>query len=367
MALNNITDIDEVNENISFVISNTNVSIINAIRRTILSDIPILAFKTTPYEENKCDIIVNTSRFNNEIIKQRMSCIPVHINDLNIPYENLEIQLDVKNDTSSTILVTTESFKIKDTSNDTYISQEDVKKIFPSNKLTKDYIEILRLRPKLSENLKQEQITLNAKLSIVNAKENGCFNVVSICTYSNLPDNKKIQEKWNEKTTELKSQGLTDTEIQLYKKNWDLLDAKRIYLEDSFIFKIKSLGIYTCGNLIQIACDILINRLELIASGKGFLIKDNETTLENSIDIIFENEDYSIGKMLEYVFYTNYYFNTNTINYVSFYKTHPHNDESVLRLSFVNKTDKPAISQLLSSVCVSAVETFKSIKSQFNM
>ena len=365
MAINNITDINEVYENITFVISNTNVSIVNAIRRTILSDIPILGFKTTPHEENKCDIVVNTSRFNNEIIKQRMSCIPVHINDLNIPYENFDIQLDVKNETSSTMLVTTESFKIKDTTNDTYISQEDVKKIFPPNKLSKDYIQILRLRPKLSENLKQEQITLNAKLSIVNANENGCFNVVSICTYSNLPDKKKIQEKWNEKVNELKSQGLSDTEIQLYKKNWDLLDAKRIYIEDSYLFTIKSLGIYTCTNLIKMACDILINRFELISSGNGFVIKDNELTLENSIDIVFENEDYSIGKMLEYIFYANYYLNGNTIHYVSFYKTHPHNDESILRLGFVNKTDKPAISQLLSSVCVLATETFKSIKSQF--
>ncbi len=365
MAVNNITDIDELNENMTFVINNTDVSIVNAIRRTILSDIPILAFKTTPYEENKCDILVNTSRFNNEIIKQRMSCIPVHINDLSIPYENLEIKLDIKNDTSTTMLVTTEYFKIKDITNDTYISQEEVKKIFPPNKLTKDYIQILRLRPKLSENLKQEQITLNAKLSVVDAKENGCFNVVYICTYSNLPDKKKIQEKWNEKTTELKSQGLTETDIKLYKKNWDLLDAKRIYLEDSYLFNIKSLGIYTCSNLILMACDILIKRFDFIASGNGFLIKDNEITLENSIDILFENEDYSIGKMLEYIFYTNYYLNSNTINYVSFYKTHPHNDESILRLSFVNKTEKPAISQLLSSVCVLATEIFKSIKNQF--
>ena len=365
MALNNISDINELNDNMTFVITNTNVSIVNAIRRTILSDIPILGFKTSPYEENKCNILVNTSRFNNEIIKQRMSCIPVHINDLNLPYENLEIQLDVKNDTSTTMLVTTENFKIKDTSNDSYISQEQVNKIFPSNKITKDYIQIMRLRPKLSENLKQEQITLNANLSIVTAKDNGCFNVVYICTYSNLPDKKKIQEKWNEKTTELKSQGLSDVEIQLYKKNWDLLDSKRIYLEDSFVFNIKSLGIYTCTNLIKMACEILVSRFELIASGNGFIIKDNQTTLENSIDIVFENEDYSIGKMLEYIFYTNYYLNSETITYVSFYKTHPHNDESILRLSFTNQTEKPAVTQLLSSVCVTASEIFKSIKSKF--
>ena len=37
---------------LSFTLSGVNVSLANAIRRTILSDIPILVFKTTPYEEN---------------------------------------------------------------------------------------------------------------------------------------------------------------------------------------------------------------------------------------------------------------------------------------------------------------------------
>ena len=46
-----VTDITEVNNNLEFKIENTNVSIVNAIRRTIISDIPILVFKTTPYEK----------------------------------------------------------------------------------------------------------------------------------------------------------------------------------------------------------------------------------------------------------------------------------------------------------------------------
>ena len=40
----------EENDVLSFTISGVNVSLANAIRRTILSDIPLLVFKTTPYE-----------------------------------------------------------------------------------------------------------------------------------------------------------------------------------------------------------------------------------------------------------------------------------------------------------------------------
>ena len=53
-----------------FTLSNLNVSIANSLRRVILSDIPTLAFKTFPDKENQANITTNTSRFNNEILKQ---------------------------------------------------------------------------------------------------------------------------------------------------------------------------------------------------------------------------------------------------------------------------------------------------------
>ena len=53
---------------LKFTMSGINVSLMNALRRTILSDIPTVVFKTAPYEENKATIIANTSRLNNEIL-----------------------------------------------------------------------------------------------------------------------------------------------------------------------------------------------------------------------------------------------------------------------------------------------------------
>ena len=69
----------EENDNLTFTLSGINVSFANAIRRTILSDIPLVVFKTSPYEENRATIYKNTTRLNNEIIKQRLGCIPIHV------------------------------------------------------------------------------------------------------------------------------------------------------------------------------------------------------------------------------------------------------------------------------------------------
>ena len=67
---------------ITFTLKNTNVSIANALRRTLLSDIPTLTFKTFPHSENLAIIHKNTSRFNNEIIKHRLGCIPIYIKNI---------------------------------------------------------------------------------------------------------------------------------------------------------------------------------------------------------------------------------------------------------------------------------------------
>ena len=64
---------------LQFTLDNTNVSIANAIRRTILSDIPIVIIDT---KHEKFNILQNTTRFNNEILKQRLGCIPIHIKNL---------------------------------------------------------------------------------------------------------------------------------------------------------------------------------------------------------------------------------------------------------------------------------------------
>ena len=89
------------------------MSIANALRRIIVSDIPTFVFRTYPYNENKAEIRHNTTRLHNEIIKQRLSCIPIHIQDMGFPYKDYVIELDVKNETDNIVYVTTRDFKIK--------------------------------------------------------------------------------------------------------------------------------------------------------------------------------------------------------------------------------------------------------------
>ena len=166
-----IANLKEEDGKMTFTISNIDVSYINAIRRTILSDIPIVVFKTTPYEENKANIIVNTSRLNNEIVKQRLSCIPICVKNITeFPIKNYLLELDVENKTDTSIIVTTKDFKIKDLVVDKYLEDGEVKKYFPPyispNGNGEYYIDFLRLRPKISDDIPGERIKLTCEFLI---------------------------------------------------------------------------------------------------------------------------------------------------------------------------------------------------------
>ena len=128
--IDNISDKGSI---LQFTLLGVNVSLANALRRTILSDIPIVVFRTTPYEENKAKIYYNTSRLNNEVLKQRLSCIPIHIKDKDFPYKNYIVEINVENITDTTIYVTTENFVIKDLTTDKPISEQATRAIFPAN------------------------------------------------------------------------------------------------------------------------------------------------------------------------------------------------------------------------------------------
>ena len=80
LILSNVKESQETDGIMTFTIENANVSIANALRRTILSDINCVVMDTS-LEKKDIKIFKNTTRFNNEILKQRLSSIPIHIKD----------------------------------------------------------------------------------------------------------------------------------------------------------------------------------------------------------------------------------------------------------------------------------------------
>ena len=69
----------------------------------------------------------------------------------------------MKNDSDSIQYVTTKDFVVKDITNDKYLTEEAMKKIFPPNKITKEFILFTRLKPKISNDIPGESINLKVR------------------------------------------------------------------------------------------------------------------------------------------------------------------------------------------------------------
>ena len=362
-----VEQFSEKADELTFTINGINVSLANAIRRTILSDINIVVFRTSPYERNDANILINTSRLNNEIIKQRLSCIPVYIKNIEeFPINKYYIEVKVQNISNSLMFVTTEDFVIKDIATDKPVSESKTREIFPPSN-TGHFIDFVRLRPKISDDLPGEALHLTCKFSIGNAKEDGMFNVVSTCSYGFTPDLEKIQETLGKKRADWKQEGKSDKEIAFESKNWELLDALRITKKDCFDFTIQTIGIYSNFELLDKACDILIsqfNELNILIESNEIIIKKSQNTMANSFDVILENEDYTIGKVIEYLLYTKFYEGIKTLTYCGYKKMHPHDSDSIIRLAYKQNVDMSFIKQNLLECVSDAIQIYKKVKKE---
>lgn len=326
-----IKDFSEDNDILKFTLYDCNYSIANSIRRTILSDIETVVIAT-----DDDSVLVNTSRLNNEIIKQRLGCIPVHIVDKNIPIKNYTIEIDVTNDTDKLLFVTTEDIKIKDNETKTYLSKEIVQQMFPKNLMTGYYIDILRLRPKLYEGHVGEKIHIACSLKYATAGENGMYNVASTCTYGNTIDNTLAKDALEDELEKIK--GAPEEQIIKFKNDWNALNIQRYYVKNSFDFSIETVGIHKNMDLVKNAINVLITKLQNLMSlfqNKGSdLISEIYSTIDNYHELELEDIGYTIGKLLEYKLYEEYFEKEKIFNFCGFIKKHPHSNKSYIKFGF---------------------------------
>jgi len=361
-----IKAISEENQIYKFTLYDCNVSIANALRRTILMDIPMVVVRTENHETSDCTIYKNNGRLHNEILKQRLSCIPVHIgiDELEKLPGKYVLEINEKNDSDTMMIVTTEHFKIrsKDDEND-YLSRETVQKIFPPFQ-SEHYIDFSRLRPRISESIPGEELHLVSEFSISNAHESSMFNSVSKCAYGNTPDLERVNKVWDDVESKLKKEQMPATDIELKKKNFYLLDAQRIFVENSFDFAVKTVGVYENSVIVKKAAEILTVKFRMFSESidnKLVNVLMSETSMDYCYDIYLENDDYTMGKVLEYFLYTMFYERDKVLSFCGFRKHHPHDSHSIIRIAFNNIADKDMALQLLKTASEESKKVFEKI------
>ena len=191
------------------------------------------------------------------------------------------------------------------------------------------------------------------------------FNVVSTCSYGFTIDENKQDTELAKKIQEWRNNGKKQDEIDYEAKNWKLLEGLRITKQDSFDFIVQTIGIYDNSEIVLMACDILQKKLAYLYDqimSDDVKITNSLNTMENCFDITLENEDYTIGKVLEYLLYSKFFENTKILSYCGFKKMHPHDSDSIIRVAYVEIVDKNVVKKNLAECINDAIEVYNKIK-----
>ena len=383
--ISNITlrPLEETDDTFKFTLAGLNVSLANAIRRVIQDDIPVYVF-----DVDTCKVDVNTGRLHNEILKHRLQCIPIHskvmlddwIHDRpehNI-FDKYAMELDVQNDGEQTMYVTTADFKIKNKATGRQLTAAEMERLFPKDRITNSNIIFARLRPKISDSIPGEHLKLSCEFKISTAAENSAFTAVCCSVYGNTIDPEAADKAWESTEQRLREEAtkrgesVDPQEIEFQKKNFHILDRQRHFLKDSFDFNVESIGIYEPRELCKFACAILKYQFDKLLEEietRDDLIHNSESTMENCFDFILEHGDYTLGKVLEFALYEKGFVakgTKQTFQYCGFKKMHPQDDQSIIRVSFIEReAEKSWFKNHLIHSCADASEIFKAISAKF--
>lgn len=366
----NVEFLQDEKDTLQFTLKNVDLSVANGLRRTVLSNIDTLVFKGFPYEENHIRITKNTTKFNNEYLKQRLSCIPIHESDRKIfqtMKSTYKAVINKENDTLEKMYITTKDIEIVNKANGEKLASSKRDMLFPADEITNDHILICVLYPNMnSKNEENEKLELEADFDIHSAKENSCWNIVHNVAYEFMRNHEEIEKQ---------AQQIED---EMEREDFRILNGQRIYFKNEYLMTVQSLGIYTNHEIMNHACDYIIGKLGLIQQyftstayspiltsdeivaneTNGTLSKEQIEEMHNQYCKLYKKEnmfvfelsddDYTIGKMVEKYFYLMF---EKELKFVGFKKVHPTKKEAYIFIQYHNnKAEKSINNQLLQTI-----------------
>lgn len=346
-----IDSVTELENHLEFDFKQIDLSLVNALRRIILTEIESLVIRGFPHNENLIEITKNNTKYNNEYLKHRLSCIPITVSkqsQFKKMMNDFVLKVNLKNDTNDKMTLTTEHMKLYNNAG---------KLVTYKGKLfLEPHIPICYLYPRISQSDPYEEFSATIKFSLGKAKEDACWNMVSKCLFFNKEDSDK-----NDTLVE----SIPDEE----KTDFKLLDAQRNYLPDEYTFVIESVGVYKNKEILNMACSILINHLEgfvqhmgdvnikayvpnIPVEGPYHIYKKKLADNDILYIIKLEHDDYTYGKLIEKYMYNKY---GSLFKFIAFKKEHPHDKHSLVQITFLENNSDESLKQKL-------LEVFNAIK-----
>lgn len=414
-----ITNIHNEKGEVRFTLSGSDTygldkSMANAIRRTLLTDIPTVAFRIDENISNKdIKINTNTGSLHNELLLQRLGLIPIYISPNNY-MKNYLFKLKVQSDdikrfnfitakdfeiyklkpelqkriesisteenlTELDELLNSNNYENYDLNNP--ISEKEKESIFRpyvfKRDKSKNYCLITELKNTNSKNFKQE-IDLYGIPSLSTAEENSRFQAVSCSTYSFTIDNNLVQKVWSDKVSLEKY--TPEQEKEKYQQFY-LEESERYYYRDSdnepykYDFRIKSCHYMNEKDLLTTSIQILIDRLDNLKSSFVHLLQDKESSIsvDKINDILYHysinNEGHTIGNLLQSHIVRRCLSDDCILSFCGYKKTHPLENiiKLIVSINPNHKIMEDTEQNKFQKITIFLMEEIEIIKSEFKI
>jgi len=398
---------DKNNTYVMFELANVDVSTSNAIRRVMTSSVNTVGFRTEPYESCDLKVFANDTPLHNQFILHRLSMIPINIpNPEKFDVDDYLFIINVSNNTNSIISITTEHFEIKKISTNKMLSRDEVKRFFPPDPITGDYILLDRLKPKYfvpEKKLSKEAVDeigkdfnklntgddimhfhIEGKASISNSSENGHYNPNSCASYINTIDPEKslngLKAYIDTQYEDAKRKNITPMTKEQLAKRFELTESPRFFYTNDkeeanvFTFKIESVGVIPPLIIFHRAINIIKEKIHNFISN---LISKNENAININIsekfsggyDLIVNDEDDTLGTIIQShlsILYADFTLpkEQRKLQFVGYKKPHPLEKKIMFSIQGQNDNLDELINDIIKVGCSEIIKMLNKIQNE---
>jgi DNA-directed RNA polymerase subunit L len=314
--------------------------------------------------------------------------------------------INVSNNTNSIISITTEHFEIKKISTNKMLSRDEVKRFFPPDPITGDYILLDRLKPKYfvpEKKLSKEAVEemnkdfnklntgddvmhfhIEGKASISNSIENGHYNPNSCASYVNTIDPEKslngLKKYIDEQLENAKTKNVTPMSKEKLTKRFELTEsARHFHTNDKdeacvFTFKIESVGVIPPLIIFHRAINIIKEKIHNFISN---LISKNENAIKINVsdkfsggyDIIVNDEDDTLGTIIQShlaILYADFSLTKEQrkLQFIGYKKPHPLEKKIIFSIQGQNDNLDELINDIIKIGCNEIIKMLNKIQNE---
>jgi DNA-directed RNA polymerase subunit L/DNA-directed RNA polymerase alpha subunit len=377
----NLKEVDPLT--ITFTVTPTDVSYVNALRRAILTEVETVGFRSDILEDGSTTHVKvekNNTPMTNEMLADRVGLLPIFMDPRQNPeYWNPErpryiFQLDKKSDKETSTDVYASDFEIFETvegeekpvklssNKEFFHSDPAMLKLYPSLNLTP----LIATLKGLQANQVPQEVSIVALATIGKGRDHVRFSPVSQCSYQYTIDDNKDRQKavfvnWLRTTKKVNLSDVKDEKEQMLLREFNTMEVERCFLKDerdeaySFDFTVETRGQLDSRTVVTRGIEAMIAKFKTYSTMNVGDLPDN-ITIEPAdwtgigYDFIIQNEDHTLGDPLQtwmdsHIIVDEYGKN-GTISFAGKKIPHPLRDEMVFRIGFPPNTDKEKVNEL---------------------